>query len=291
LSNEEYRFWKKSIDAMYLVKRNFITLLLLWMVVGTNAQYLESGITAGGSLYTGDLNPSPALSLTQPAAGILLRYNFTTRWVWKNSLLFGKLKGDDTKGENLWGRNLQFESNLTELSSQIEFNFLNYFTGSHRENFSPYLFAGLSLFMFNPKAPFEGNWTELQPLNTEGQDTKAFPDRKPYSKISMAMPFGLGIKYGIGKRLCIGLETGYRKTLTDYIDDVSTTYYLEGDKIDATIPEEILSDPLRNHSPGMQRGNSRNKDWYAYGGIFITYKFNLYKAPPCNDFKNIQRFE
>ncbi|HAL64262.1 MAG: Uncharacterized protein XD81_1355 [Bacteroidetes bacterium 38_7] len=276
---------------MYVLKRFKIIFIILWVSLTTDAQYLETGITAGGSLYTGDLNPSPAFSLIQPAGGVIVRYNLTTRWVWKNTLLFGKLKGDDTKGENLWGRSLQFQSNLTEISSQIEFNFLNYFTGSRRENFSPYLFTGLSLFMFNPKAPFEENWIELQPLKTEGQDTKAFPDRKPYSKISMSIPFGLGIKYGIGKKLCIGLETGYRKTLTDYIDDVSTTYYLEGDQIDPTQPEEILSDPLRNHSSGMQRGNSRNKDWYAYGGIFITYKFNLYKTPPCNDFRNIQRFE
>jgi hypothetical protein len=276
---------------MYVLKRFTIIFIILWVSLTTDAQYLETGITAGGSLYTGDLNPSPTFSLIQPAGGVIVRYNLTTRWVWKNTLLFGKLKGDDTKGENLWGRSLQFQSNLTEISSQIEFNFLNYFTGSRRENFSPYLFTGLSLFMFNPKAPFEDNWIELQPLKTEGQDTKAFPDRKPYSKISMSIPFGLGIKYGIGKKLCIGLETGYRKTLTDYIDDVSTTYYLEGDQIDPTLPEEILSDPLRNHSSGMQRGNSRNKDWYAYGGIFITYKFNLYKTPPCNDFRNIQRFE
>lgn len=276
---------------MYVLKRFTIIFIILWVSLTTDAQYLETGITAGGSLYTGDLNPSPTFSLIQPAGGVIVRYNLTTRWVWKNTLLFGKLKGDDTKGENLWGRSLQFQSNLTEISSQIEFNFLNYFTGSRRENFSPYLFAGLSLFMFNPKAPFEDNWIELQPLKTEGQDTKAFPDRKPYSKISMSIPFGLGIKYGIGKKLCIGLEAGYRKTLTDYIDDVSTTYYLEGDQIDPTLPEEILSDPLRNHSSGMQRGNSRNKDWYAYGGIFITYKFNLYKTPPCNDFRNIQRFE
>jgi hypothetical protein len=276
---------------MYVLKRFTIIFIILWVSLTTDAQYLETGITAGGSLYTGDLNPSPAFSLIQPAGGVIVRYNLTTRWVWKNTLLFGKLKGDDTKGENLWGRSLQFQSNLTEISSQIEFNFLNYFTGSRRENFSPYLFTGLSLFMFNPKAPFEDNWIELQPLKTEGQDTKAFPDRKPYSKISMSIPFGLGIKYGIGKKLCIGLEAGYRKTLTDYIDDVSTTYYLEGDQIDPTLPEEILSDPLRNHSSGMQRGNSRNKDWYAYGGIFITYKFNLYKTPPCNDFRNIQRFE
>ncbi|HQN98875.1 MAG TPA: DUF6089 family protein [Bacteroidales bacterium] len=273
------------------MKRFTIIFIILWVSLTTDAQYLETGITAGGSLYTGDLNPSPTFSLIQPAGGVIVRYNLTTRWVWKNTLLFGKLKGDDTKGENLWGRSLQFQSNLTEISSQIEFNFLNYFTGSRRENFSPYLFTGLSLFMFNPKAPFEDNWIELQPLKTEGQDTKAFPDRKPYSKISMSIPFGLGIKYGIGKKLCIGLETGYRKTLTDYIDDVSTTYYLEGDQIDPTLPEEILSDPLRNHSSGMQRGNSRNKDWYAYGGVFITYKFNLYKTPPCNDFRNIQRFE
>ncbi len=272
------------------MKRFLAGLLPAILGLTLNAQTLETGITGGGTLYTGDLNPKPAPGLFQPAGGIVVRHNFNTRWAWKSNLIIGKLKGDDLQGETLSGRSLNFETTLTELSTQIEFNFFPYFTGSSRDNFSPYLFGGISLFMFNPKAEYNGQMVELQPLHTEGQNTSMYPDRSPYGRIALALPFGMGIKYGIGKKLCVGFEAGYRKTFTDYIDDVSTTYYLEGDKIDPAVAAEVMSDPGRNHSPGMQRGNSRNTDWYGFAGVFITYKFNLYKTPPCNDFNNIQKF-
>lgn len=270
-----------------------LSLLLFFMVCAQSGkgQYLETGLTGGGMLYTGDLNPSPAPGLTRPAIGVLMRYNFTTRWVWKNSFLMGRVRGEDLNGTALSGRSLYFESRLTELSSQVEFNFLNFYTGSRRQSFSPYLFTGISLFMFNPQAQFNGQWIDLQPLRTEGQDTQMYPERKPYARISVALPFGMGIKLSINKKMTVGMEAGYRKTLTDYLDDVSTTYYLQGNEIDPALPEELLSDPLRNHSAGMQRGNPANKDWYAYAGMFITYKINLYKTPPCNDFKNVGRFD
>ena len=265
----------------------------LAFIYGTaaQAQHLETGITGGGSLYTGDLNPVPQPSLFQPAGGLIVRYNFTTRWAWKTTLITGRIKGEDLTGEVLSGRSLSFESSLTEFSSHIEFNFLEYFTGSRRDRFSPYLFGGLGVFFFNPMVNFNGQLVELQPLHTEGQDTRDYPDRTPYSRVQFAFPFGMGMKLSLGKKVSIGVEVGYRKTLTDYLDDVSTTYYLEGNTIDPAVAAEYLSDQGRNHSAGMQRGNSRTSDWYAYAGFFLTYKFNLYKTPPCNDFKNIQRFD
>ncbi len=256
-----------------------------------SGQYLETGLTGGGMLYTGDLNPGPVPRLMRPAMGALMRYNFSSRWVWKNNLLVGRVRGQDLEGSELSGRSLYFESRITEVSSQMEFNFLDYYTGSRRQSFSPYLFAGLSLFMFNPQAQFNGQWVDLQPLRTEGQDTQMYPDRRPYARISLAIPFGMGLKLSLNKKMTVGMEAGYRKTFTDYLDDVSKTYYLEGNAIDPALPEEIMSDPLRNHSPGMQRGNPAYEDWYAYAGVFITYKINLYKTPPCNDFKNVGRFD
>lgn len=57
-----------------------LSLLLFFMVCAQSGkgQYLETGLTGGGMLYTGDLNPSPAPGLTRPAIGVLMRYNFTT---------------------------------------------------------------------------------------------------------------------------------------------------------------------------------------------------------------------
>jgi hypothetical protein len=86
------------------------------------------------------------------------------------------------------------------------------------------------------------------------------------------------------------MEWGLRKTLTDYLDDVSETYYLNSQTIDQTDPAQWLSDPTLSHTKGMYRGNPENKDWYAFTMVFLTYRFNLMGKPGCNDFKNVQKF-
>ena len=73
------------------------------------------------------------------------------------------------------------------------------------------------------------------------------------------------------------------KTFTDYLDDVSTTYYLNGRSIAANNQAGLMSDPTRDHNPGMQRGNEKNNDWYAFFGISFTYKFDLLASKKCRD--------
>ena len=73
------------------------------------------------------------------------------------------------------------------------------------------------------------------------------------------------------------------KTFTDYLDDASTTYYLEGKLIDPANQAQVVSDPTLNHEPDMQRGNANNNDWYTLVGISFTYKFNLLSSKKCRD--------
>ena len=69
-----------------------------------------------------------------------------------------------------------------------------------------------------------------------------------------------------------------RKTFTDYLDDVSTTYYPGS----ATDP---YSDPTLSHDAYEQRGDSSNKDWFNFTGITLTYKIDLYNKRHCNTAK------
>ena len=80
-------------------------------------------------------------------------------------------------------RGLHFRTQIQELSSQIEFNFLPFETGSVLYNWSPYIFSGISIYNFNPQAEnSNGQWVDLQPLGTEGQGTTAYPERKKYPR-------------------------------------------------------------------------------------------------------------
>ena len=259
--------------------RRYLSFLILCLFMQTaRAQFSEAGVLLGGSYYVGDLNPNIHFLQTHFAGGIVYRYNFNPRLSFKGSILSGTVEGNDQVSHFNEKRNLSFKSNVTDFSAQFEFNFFNYSTGNERYPFSPYVFVGIAAFKFNPKAEYNGKWYYLQPLGTEGQGTSEYPDRKPYSLFSYSIPFGLGLKYSVAKILCVGAEYGIRRSFTDYLDDVSKTY---ADPMvlgyentpTATALGDRSSDP--NANIDRQRGNSKTKDWYAFFGIFVTFKLDV----------------
>ena len=195
-----------------------------------NAQVVSSteiGIMGGGSYYLGDIN-NKHFDYMMPSGGIVIRKNIDRRIVVKGELLLGYVRGDDsrnTKDTANFNRNLHFRSPIYEVSGQIEFNFLPYETGNSLYPFTPFIFAGVSLFRFNPQAEANsGEWVALQPLGTEGQGTTSFSERKKYALTQFSIPMGGGFKIAVNKTFNIILEYGIRKTFTDYLDDISTSY-------------------------------------------------------------------
>ncbi|MBL7137871.1 MAG: hypothetical protein ISS17_03760 [Bacteroidales bacterium] len=263
------------------MKFSFILLFSVFFVYAGSAQDLEVGIFGGGCYYLGDVNPSGHFKGTRLAYGVLARYNIDSRWAVKLSGTRGTVTGNSANTWFLPDRNLQFESPVTDISAVAEFNFLPYFTGSKRNFISPYVFAGIGMFFFKPASI----GVELQPLGTEGQQV-GYDGRKPYSLIGFNIPFGLGVKAGITRKIGMTLFWEMHKTFSDYLDDISTTYYLDGAVIDPNDPGQYLSDPTMSYQPGMQRGNSRNQDWYSFYGITITYKFALDGSKRCKDAYN-----
>jgi len=134
------------------------------------------------------------------------------------------------------------------------------------------------VFWFQPTSDGQN----LRSIGTEGQKD-GFEGRKPYSTTGINFPFGLGVKYSLTRRICIAAFWEMHKTFTDYIDDVSKTYYLNGPAINPDNQASLLSDPSMDHQPGMQRGNSSNKDWYSFSGLSITYRFTIHAKRKCRD--------
>ena len=261
---------------------NRIILIIILVVAGMGIQAqktMEVGVFGGGSYYIGDLNPGRHFLMTKPAYGLVARLNLDPRWTIKLSGYRGEIAGDDNVSNIMTNRDLKFESKITDISAVVELNFLNYITGSTRNFVAPYIFVGFGFFMFEPVA----DGVSLRDLGTEGQNV-GFADRSRYATMQMAIPFGFGFKYSLNKKLGIALEWGLRKTFTDYVDDVSTTYYLNGESIDPSNVAEIMSDPTMNHKPYEARGNVSTKDWYAFFGATITYKFKLGRVRGCSDF-------
>ncbi len=272
-------------------KTIIITILLIFFVFSyfnTKAQVVSSteiGIMGGGSYYLGDIN-SKHFDYMMPSGGIVIRKNIDRRIVVKSELLLGYIRADDARNTNdtvKLNRNLHFRSPIYELSGQVEFNFLPYETGNSLYPFTPFIFAGVSLFRFNPKAEANnGEWVALQPLGTEGQGTTSFQDRKKYAITQFSIPMGGGFKIAVNKTFNIILEYGIRKTFTDYLDDVSTSY-IGGNLIDMSPLGIEMSDKSLNgpQAKGFQRGDSKDKDWYTFTGITLSFKI-LSEKERCN---------
>ena len=268
----------------------------------------EIGLSIGFSNFLGDLgganHDGRALfwdidpGVTRPAVGIVFTQNLNPRFGLRFNAYYSQLRGDDALTEEPARnyRNLHFKSNIFELSMVFELNILKFDpNGRAGGRFTPYIFGGVGGFYYEPKARFEGEWIQLRPLGTEGQGLPEYPDRKKYATLDVSFPLGAGIKYAINKNWTLAFEVAPRLTLTDYIDDVSTTYadpdffYVHNTTDQAEIIA-AMADPSSGEfpthtAPGTQRGDEKNNDSYIFGGLFtVKYRLPGYKMTGCPGF-------
>ena len=241
------------------------------------SQYLELGVTAGIATYEGDLSPNKnrvSLGIINPMGGIFARYNLNKFLTMRFGATYGLIAGNDDRSDPPRGRNLSFRSRIIEGSFIGEFNILGYDPYNLRRPWSPYIFAGVAFFNFSPKTKYNDKWVALQPLGTEGQGLSAYPERKKYKLTQFSIPVGGGIKYALNDTWNVGIEGGVRKTFTDYLDDVSTTYVSEALLIENNELSAILAN--RSGQPvveGTSRGNAENGDWYIFMGLTVSRNF------------------
>jgi len=238
------------------------------------AQYTEIGLMAGTSNYQGDLSPAnlrTSFGRTHASFGAFGRYNMNNYFSVKLGLTYGTISGDDA--DNNRSRNLDFKSDLLDVSVTGEINILGYQPYALERVFTPYAFIGIGLVHFNPRTQYNDEWVELQPQGTEGQGISG--NESKYNLVQVVIPFGGGLKYAINDKWNLGIELGFRKTFTDYLDDVSGRY-VDEDILAANNGE--LAAALANRSgeavaAGSLRGNPGNKDWYIFTGFSVSYNF------------------
>lgn len=263
--------------------------LLLFTVQTAFAQF-HLGVFAGGASYMGDLNDK-AFKKTKPALGISLNYEISDRVMLRSGLTFGKVEGGDQFSGSAFlkqNRNLSFQSNITEFSLIGELTAFNLYN----IRWSPYFFGGIAVYRFNPYVTDSARKVFLQPLGTEGQGLAEYPDRKPYALTQFAVPFGGGIKYNINDNIRLGVELGFRRLFTDYLDDVSKSYAEESALLAANGPRAVRLSYRGDEVPGdnstypdtgypikdSQRGNPNTSDWYYFTGIHLTFRLNSGKT-------------
>jgi hypothetical protein len=303
------------------------------LIFGSEKTRVEVGINVGPLFFLGDLGGHRGkgttflkdlnLPLTKVMKGVFLTA-YPNEWLGvRVAADMGKLDGFDniinTKGVNeLWRkqRNLDFRTNLAEAYIAAEvFPLMLLHSGDddYKPRMRPYGVIGVGVFHFNPQGSLTdayGNttWYYLKPLHTEGEGFPEYPDRKNYNLTQVNIPMGFGAKYYISDRVNLSLEVLHRKTFTDYIDDVSTTYidpdlfgkYLSPQN--AVIAREIYDKTssiyvagAARFSPGDQRGDPKQNDAYFSVSMKLAIRLgpifdNLYNKRVASHMKCPARF-
>lgn len=257
------------------------------------------GLDKLGSEFVWDLE----FQTTKPAVQVSYMNFLTHRAGLRYKLSWCQVAGDDKLTNEFFrnNRNLHFKSHIWELSVRYEYHFIKEkighkfdlrdqrmrLIGLRGRTTGLYAFGGVGAFHFNPKAQVDGKWIALQPLNTEGQGLDDGPSE--YRRVSVSFPVGGGLRFARSNRLVFSLELGYHFTLTDYIDDVSGTYY-DGtalSQINGPLAAE-LGDPslgLEGYplaageiTAGQQRGDPTDKDGFFQAFFSMNYKLRPSRA-------------
>jgi hypothetical protein len=253
------------------MKKLFFAFCFLPLI--TAAQNFHFSGRLGFANYQGDLK-ARAISLSQAKlmGSIGAQYDLSEHITARSYLTLASLHADDKKGTTaMQQRNLNF--------SQYNFFSLN------DRWWTPYIFAGIGFYHFNPYTKdTSGKKYFLQPLSTEGEGFMTGVNN--YKLTQFSIPFGFGAEYSLNEDMRIGIEFGYRKIFTDYLDDVSNKYVDQASLLNARGAKavelayrgnEVQAGPYP--AAGIGRGNPNNKDGYYYIALTYTvrYFFDKYK--------------
>lgn len=267
--------------------KNITLLFLAFISIAVSGQKIKPGFYYGQSYYIGELNDyhfhtRPHLeNFEKSSFGAAIKFQPLLCSEVKFSFMYGYVSGDDSIAEINPERGLHFKSKMLETSLQVQlslpFDYTEKFFNWEEKIFrlTPYVFTGISYFSFNPMGQYtDGKWYELQPLSTEGQEL--VPTRDKYKLSGVAIPFGIGFKVITYQNVELEAEWGIRYTFTDYLDDVSTSYYdndlLRNSKGDMAA---YFADPAGANSPNDKRGDSTTKDKYIFAGFTVYYTFEF----------------
>ncbi|RFM30154.1 DUF6089 family protein [Deminuibacter soli] len=224
--------------------------------------------------YQGDLHQTGfTLSQSKFLFSAGARYDLSEHIAARSYLTLTGVQGDDAKGSpGMQQRNLNFKSKIFEWELGAQYNFLSL----NNHWWTPYVFAGLGVYHFNPYTyDSTGDKVLLQPLSTEGEGFVRHVD--VYKRWQLSIPYGFGADFALNEDMRVGIEFGFRKLFTDYMDDVSGKY------VDAALLQKNAGDQAvamayrgagAYPAAGTMRGSGGGNDsWYFVGLTFTIRSF------------------
>jgi len=222
----------------------------IYGIGATNAFTDLGGANKVGSHFIRDLE----MRATRPSVFVGARYKIKELIAIKFNIINGWVKGSDawTTEPGRANRGITFYSPIIEMSTQIEYSIAKEHFGTrytfsnmrrfHFQNVNTYIFTGIGGMFFSPKVKYNGVGSYQKPT-----DQYKTSKQKKYSKVAAVIPVGIGFKYGINRRLALGVEFSERWTSTDYLD---------------------------NHSDIHSEGN----DTYLFMHVYLAYKLRTARS-------------
>lgn len=219
------------------MKKVYFILVLLTNLSLGNAQIYEIGVFGGGSNFIGDVGSTKFIAPNEIAIGGLIRWNRSPRHSYRASVIYTTMFADDNLSSDprREQRGYYFSAKTLEVSTGIEFTFLDFNLHSGNFIFTPYIYSGISM-LRHRNFYYVNNTFILGKSNSN----------------AFGIPIALGAKLTLTEHLIFGMEIAARYTFSD--------------EIDGSLPD---SEELNS----LKFGNINNNDWYVFSGFTLTYTF------------------
>ena len=261
-----YMNCKKKIWALFL---GLMLVIQANILFAQPPQTIEVGPHIGITECNGDVNPWKQFNQPGLETGIVVRYNYNTRWSFRLDYTLGNVRGSDQVAGCRPERGAVFNNIVSDLALIAEFNFFDYYTGYPSQSISPYLFGGISFFGFSDA-------NSMLPLSEASIPNLLFGTFGAIRSI----PFGFGVKCSLSKHLATTFEYQMQMTHTDMLDNV----YDFPDNIPHPLTEDGIDtiDPSGNIAGEMQYANSKANDLMGFFRTSLTWKFEVPRRSHCN---------
>lgn len=300
-----------KIDAQSFMKNKIIYSLfaIIFLSVSYKGQRHELGLQLGISNLVGDIGQTSYL-LQKPVLnnlrdygvpihlGALYRMNFNPYQTVRLNISYSNVQFLDAyaketyrRNRKLWGTNTIVEADLL-----FEYNFFPV-NDEQKSMASPYIFAGLGgLYTNATKVTIENDFRRdangVAQNPTNNQDFTTTPTYVAGKQLTMAIPFGIGVKYKFNYNWAFFSELMFRPTFSDSIDysqidekSVKQTYNKDipgSGNVQSLLQEspylEIAEARAADFLINRQIGNINSKDWVNSISVGLTYSFG---RPPC----------
>lgn len=300
----------KIVVKFFMQKNILYSLIAILFISGSyKGQRHEIGVQFGMSNLVGDIGRTNFI-LQQPVlsdisvygvplyAGVLYRMNFNPYQTVRLNLGYTNVQFIDALAKENYRRNrkLSGSNSIYEANLIFEYNFFPV-NNEQKSLLSPYIFGGIGGLLANDtKVTLENDFRRDASGNairpTSSSDFLSTPAYVEGQQFTMAIPFGVGLKYKFNYNWALFGELMFRPTFSDsidysVIDEKSLKQTYNKDIVVAGTTNSILQEsPYKEIADARaeaflknrQIGNTNSKDWVNTVSLGLTYSFG---RPPC----------